>query len=108
MSFALERFNLQTMAIGSSRHSKGVSAVKHQYCVDILQGHYIKDIIPIIELTTTRIIARARMNDGKFYCKGEYFILPNSDICSLCNTEDLEDVFHLTITTVEFIAPRTK
>jgi hypothetical protein len=75
---------------------------RHQFLIswtidDILEGHQIKDIIPIIKLTMTRIIAQARMNDGKFYWKGESFILSNSEICFLCNTEDIEDVFYLTL-----------
>jgi hypothetical protein len=69
----------------------------HQYCANILEGHHVKDIIPIIGLSKARMIGQTRLNVGKFYWKGESFCLSNTERCSFCNCDAIEDVYHLTL-----------
>jgi hypothetical protein len=44
----------------------------HQYFANILKGHHVKDIIPIIGLSKAMMIAQTRLNVGKFYWKGAF------------------------------------
>jgi hypothetical protein len=66
---------------------------KHSYCTDITEETALIKLCDIF-LHKIRLIAQVRLNNNKFFFKKQQVTLNDDRICSICNFETEEDMFH--------------